>query len=105
MALTKFAIAPNQSGYAVKDGKETLSVKLGGGASRYRRDVQNAASIVSVQWTMNKGEYRYFRAFYNSVTISGSTPFLIDLMEKLHTKNPTIQIRTYQYATLEYRAQ
>jgi hypothetical protein len=80
MALTKFAIAPNQSGYSVKDGKETLSAKLDGGTSRYRRDVLNSSSMVNVQWTLNQEEFRYFRAFYNGTTVSGSLPFLIDLV-------------------------
>lgn len=79
MALTKFIIPPNQSGYSVSDGRETLSAQLDGGASRYRRDILNAARRVNVQWTFNKEEYQYFRAFYNGVTLSGSTPFLIDL--------------------------
>ena len=80
MALTKFTIAPNQAGYTAKDGKETLYVKLDGGAGRFRSDVLNSASMVNVQWTFNKEEYRYFRAFYNSVTQSGALPFLIDLI-------------------------
>jgi hypothetical protein len=80
MALTKLVIPPNQSGYTVTDGKETLAANLDGGAGRYRRDILNANSLVSVQWTLNQSEYRYIRAFYNGTTVSGSEPFLIDLI-------------------------
>lgn len=80
MALTKLTIPPDQSGYSVTDGTEVISVKLDGGASRFRRDVLNAASRVTVQWSVTPDNFRYLRAFYRSVTAQGSTPFLIDLL-------------------------
>ncbi len=80
MALTKLTIPPDQSGYSVTDGNEVISVKLDGGASRFRRDVLNAASRVTVQWSVTPDNFRYLRAFYRSVTAQGSTPFLIDLL-------------------------
>jgi len=80
MALTKFAIAPNQAGYSVTDGQETISQKLDGGKGRYRLDVLNSSRAVNVRWNFNESEYLYFRAFYNTITVSGSLPFLIDLV-------------------------
>lgn len=80
MALYTLTIPPDQSSYTVIDGLETLSVKLDGGASKYRRDVLNATSFVTVQWSLNPDDYKYIRAFYNTATASGSVPFLIDLL-------------------------
>jgi hypothetical protein len=77
---TKFVIPPNQSSYSVTDGETTISTKLDGGASRYRRDILNAYFIVDCEWRLSEDDYQYFRAFYNTETTSGSLPFLIDLI-------------------------
>jgi len=80
MALTKFIFKPEQDGYSVAPGKTTLSVQLDGGASRSRLDMLGATFPVSVEWNFSPAEYKYAFAFYNSVTKSGSLPFLIDLL-------------------------
>lgn len=80
MSLPKFRYSPDSSGYSVEDPDEVLSVQLAGGAGRYRRDRIDSSSLVSVSWTFDPTEYRYFRAFYRSVLGRGSTPFLIDLV-------------------------
>ncbi len=85
MALTKLVIPPNQASYATKDGKEVISAKLDGGASRFRRDILEAASSINVVWSVGPDEYQYLRAFYKSVTVRGSLPFLIDLYMDLPT--------------------
>jgi len=85
MALTKLTIPPNQASYSVKDGNETLSVKLDGGQSRYRRDILEASSIVDVAWSVNGAEFQYLRAFYKTTSRRGSLPFLIDLYLDLPT--------------------
>lgn len=85
MALTKLTIPPDQASYAVTPGSETLSAKLDGGASRFRLDVAGAASTVNVQWTVDGGKFQYLNAFYNTITKSGSLPFLIDLYLDLPT--------------------
>lgn len=77
--MDKFIIPPDQSGYSVTDGTETLSVSLDGGAARYRKDILNSSSQVSVQWTLSREQYDYFRVFYKLVTVSGALPFLLDL--------------------------
>lgn len=77
--LTKLTIPPDQPGYSVKDGKETLRSQLDGGAGRYRKDVLNSSSAVAVRWSATREQFLYLRAFYNSVSKSGSIPFLIDL--------------------------
>ena len=76
----KFIFAPTQASYGVRDGETTLSVRLDGGASRYRRDVLNANRIVTCEWRLSAGDFQYFRAFYNTETVSGSGSFLIDLI-------------------------
>lgn len=80
MAMTKLKLAPDNSNYSVTDGREVLATQLSGGAARYRRDVIGAPSRVTVQWILDREEYRYLRAFYKVVTQSGSEPFLIDLI-------------------------
>ncbi|MBN46213.1 MAG: hypothetical protein CMH23_07035 [Methylophaga sp.] len=79
MALTKLVIPPDQSGYSVTDGNEVLAVSLDGGASRFRRDVLGATSLVNVQWSIGPNEYKYIRSFYRALTGKGAKPFLIDL--------------------------
>jgi hypothetical protein len=83
MAIAKFIIPPNQQGYGFEDGAETVATALAGGSARYARDILGAAYKMTVQWTLNAEEYKYARAFYRSVTISGSLPFLIDLYTDL----------------------
>lgn len=80
MALTKLALAPDNSSYSVTDGKEVVSVALDGGAGRYRHDILGASSFVSVQWVCDRTEYRYLRTFYSALVDKGATPFLIDLI-------------------------
>lgn len=80
MELVKFVIPPDQTSYSVADGNEVVGVKLDGGASRFRRDILNATSRVTVQWSCNPAKYKYIRGFYKAVTVSGSLPFSIDLI-------------------------
>jgi len=79
MALHKFIIPPDQDGYGFNDGLETLSVSLDGGASKFRRDVLNSNTRLSVQWTLSPENYEYIRCFYREFIESGSLPFLMDL--------------------------
>ncbi len=78
MAL-KLTLAPDQAGYATYDGPGVLSTQLDGGAARYRSDVLNAYSTVSVQWRINPLEWRYLRSFYNLLAGKGAKTFLLDL--------------------------
>lgn len=80
MELVKFVLPPDQASYSVVDGTEVIGSKLDGGASRYRRDILNSTSRVTVQWTIGPDEYKYVRAFYKAVTVSGSLPFEIELI-------------------------
>lgn len=80
MSLRKLYLTPDQSGYSVADGADTLSVKLDGGLSRYRKDVLGAASSVGVQWTVGPTDYAYLRSFYRTAVARGTEPFLVDLI-------------------------
>lgn len=80
MALQKLSVTPTQASYSVNDGREVVSIQLDGGAARYRRDILNANSIVSVNWVLDKTGFNYIRGFYRVTTASGSLPFLIDLI-------------------------
>ena len=73
--IPSMSIVPDYASYAVTDSAETLSVKLKGGASRYRKDILNSTSTVNCQWTLTSGQYEYWRAFYRTATQSGSIPF------------------------------
>jgi len=77
--MDKFQLPPDSAAYTVVDGKEVVAVQLDGGAARYRRDILNANSKVTCQWTFDRDEYQYMRAFYRTATSNGSLPFLIDL--------------------------
>jgi hypothetical protein len=80
MALTKCTILPDLSGYSVLPGEEVVSTRLDGGAPRLRRDLLGAVSRVSVRWSATPNRYKYLMCFFRGTTISGSLPFLIDLM-------------------------
>lgn len=80
MALVKFKYVPDSAGYSASDPSEVIQVQLDGGSARYRRDKFDSSSAVSVTWTFNQGEYRYFRAFYRALLGRGALPFLIDLV-------------------------
>jgi len=77
--MDKFQIPPDSAGYSVTDGKEVIAIQLDGGAARYRRDILNANSKVTCQWSFDRDEYQYMRSFYKTATSNGSLPFLIDL--------------------------
>lgn len=77
--IQKLIIPPDQNGYSVMDGNEVLSVQLDGGASKFRQDILNSVSKVSVQWTLDATQFNYIRSFYKYTLISGSLPFLLDL--------------------------
>jgi len=109
---TKFVLAPTQASYGVRDGQTTLSVKLDGGASRYRRDVLNATRAVSCEWVLSAEDFLYFRTFYNTETVSGSGSFLIDLIiddadlteHEAHFVPNTVQMSVLSGTTYSVRA-
>jgi hypothetical protein len=78
--MLKLIIPPDNSSYNVTDGDSVVSVKLDGGASRYRSDKLGASSTVDVTWIVDKAGFEYLRAFYRGVTVSGALPFMIDLI-------------------------
>jgi len=80
MALDKLMIPPDKNGYSFADGTETISIKLDGGLSRYRKDVLKSSFVVNVQWTIGEKDYRYLRSFYRGITESGSKAFLMDIL-------------------------
>ena len=78
--MFKFVIPPDRASYSVTDGIEVASTKLDGGAARYRQDVLNSTSRVTVQWTVGPEKYKYIRSFYRAIAYKGAVPFLIDLI-------------------------
>lgn len=80
--MLKLNYPPEQAGYAVTDGTETVSIQLDGGLSRSRKDILNSSSLVNVSWLLSPSYYEYLRAFYKETTAggTGATPFLIDLI-------------------------
>jgi hypothetical protein len=78
--MPKLHLCPLVSDYAVDPGQATLSVRLDGGRSRFRRDILNPAPMVNVAWNLGRDEYDYFEAFYNTTIEQGALPFQIDLI-------------------------
>lgn len=104
MALTKFVYIPDASGYVVEDAAaDVIAIKLDGGASRYRRDRIGSNSKVSVRWTFDPDEYRYFRAFYRFLTEKGAKPFRIDLV--LDTQFPEEHVAHFVPGTVRLQEQ
>jgi hypothetical protein len=82
--MQKFAIPPESESYSVKDGVSFVSVALEGGLSRRRADVINTASKAQVTWSFDRNEYDYFRAFFDTATMKGSLPFILELVVDKH---------------------
>lgn len=80
--MEKLLLAPDADGYSSLDGTNALITALDGGPSRFRLDKIGAPKIVQVKWTMNRNQYQYWRAFYATVTVFGSLPFLCDLLSE-----------------------
>lgn len=78
--MTKLYMRPSNASYSVQRGSEVLSVKLDGGASKYRRDILNASFTVTVSWDTTEDGWDYLNAFYRTATARGSLPFTIDLL-------------------------
>ena len=78
--MEKMLIPPNQATYSYQTPKALIAAELDGGFSRTRADVAGAVAIVDCSWTLDVEGYQYFRAFFNSSTNKGITPFLIDLI-------------------------
>jgi hypothetical protein len=77
--MLKIRYRPDQARYSEDQGMTNIEVKLDGGFSRVRKDLENAAHIVNVQWSLNLQQYKYMGAFYRKGTEFGTKPFLIDL--------------------------
>lgn len=78
--MVKLTLPPLQKGYAIEKGVETISVDFGGGASLFRPGTGRASQEISVNWSLDSGDYNYLREFYFIITKSGSIPFSIDLI-------------------------
>lgn len=63
----KLNLPPDQASYAVDDGDEVIRTQLEGGAGKYRVDILNATRTVNCQWTVGPDNFRYLRAFYNTL--------------------------------------
>lgn len=80
MTLPVLSMPPDQSNYQLTDGHTTVSTQLDGGAGRYRADVLGASYRLVCQWTCDKRNFNYIKAFYRTSTVFGSLPFQIALM-------------------------
>jgi len=78
--MIKLHLLPDADGYTMTEGNDVIGTTLEGGAGRYRRDKIGAAKTANVKWTLNPGQYQYWRAFYKTATQRGSLPFLCDLV-------------------------
>lgn len=82
--MIKCKVSPDQTNYAIKEGKDTIMTELAGGRARYRRDLVGSSVEIEVQWTLNPTEYQYLRAFYNYLN-KGADAFVIDLLYETAT--------------------
>lgn len=78
--MRKFILPPDSDSYQVTDGKDAIYTELGGGLGRYRLDVLGASFKVRCQWSLDRADYDYFRAFFKSFAEKGGLPFLVDLI-------------------------
>lgn len=80
MALQKLNLLPSKAGYTVTESAEAvLRAKVGAGLPRQRLDFASAPQQVAVTFSLDQGQYRYWRAFWRNGIAYGTLPFLIDL--------------------------
>lgn len=77
--MAKLLFPPAASSYAVQLPAGALSVKLDGGAARYRTDVLHGSFRVRAAWFCSPKQYQYLNAFYRSATAFGALPFDVRL--------------------------
>lgn len=80
MALKKLKLVLDSSNYTVTEGKDAISVTLDGGLPRQRLDVLGASKTVECQFSLDRAEYAYIRAFYKEFANLSGSSFLIDLL-------------------------
>src|SRR5574340_43209 len=80
--MAKFPYAPDQDGFGVEAGEESVMVKLAGGRPRIRRDIIGAWSTTECQWTCNPTMFNAIQVFYDTTIEHGSLQFTIDLYSK-----------------------
>jgi len=78
--MRKFLIPPNNTSYNVERGNAVVETQLDGGLSRRRKDVLGAAKIVTVEWVLDRADYLYLCAFFDTELCEGAHPFTIDLV-------------------------
>lgn len=77
MTLRRLNLAPDVQGYQITEAGGHVYTKLSGGASKIRRDFDNAPVEVDVQWTCDEQEYNYITTFHRLTT---NDPFNISLI-------------------------
>ncbi|MDL2286223.1 hypothetical protein LJC24_02125 [Desulfococcaceae bacterium OttesenSCG-928-F15] len=73
-------LCPTESTYATKHNTSGyLRVELEGGMGRYRKGIQNPATIVSCRWVLGENDFNRLWAFYRT-WLRKVEPFEIDLI-------------------------
>lgn len=80
MTLPKLTFRPEQDGYNIEHAVQVISVKLSGGQSRQRADVDKATGTVTAVWMLDLFDYGDFLQFWIEQTARGALPFLADLL-------------------------
>ena len=81
MALT-LPLIPTRASYSGNQdtSTEVLSVRLDGGASRFRRDIVNGTRLVNVQWSLNPAQYNDLCTFYRAAKMTAGEAFNVKLI-------------------------
>jgi hypothetical protein len=75
-----FLPGPEQDGYRLQRGRETISIRLDGGRSRKRRDIVGACHIAQCTWLCDHDEYTALTGFFRERLQSRSAEFLLPLL-------------------------
>jgi hypothetical protein len=75
----KFPIPPDEAGYSFNDGQEVFAIATEGGPARYRKDIIDSTTRVTVKWIVGQDDYTYLRSFYRALS-NGAVSFTIDLI-------------------------
>lgn len=77
--MQKFIEPPDSDSYSLTEKSQFRSIALPGGPPRVRRELLGCWQPLSVSWTFDPEQYRYFQSFYQGLINSGQDKFLLDL--------------------------
>jgi hypothetical protein len=81
VALPSLTLQPHSPNYTADIATgAVVSIKLDGGAGRYRRDYLGATATIAVEWILDPDDYNTLYTFFHTTLFDGALPFTVPLI-------------------------